>query len=62
MKNVVAERGLLFVAQVMIYGMVLFEEDAGDFVGRVIYGMVVFEEEDVVFVGWQLALGHVAFC
>ena len=46
----------------MIYGMVLFEEDAGDFVGRVMYGMVVFEEEDVAFVGWQLALVHGAFC
>ena len=52
----VAERGL------MIYGMVLFEEDAGDFIGDVMYGMVVFEEEDVVFVGWQLALVHGAFC
>ena len=46
----------------MIYGMVLFEEDAGDFIGGVMYGMVVFEEEDVVFVGWQLALGHEACC
>ena len=29
---------------------------------KVMYGMFVFEEEDVAFVGWQLALGHGAFC
>ena len=58
---VVAERGLV-IRGLMIYGMALFEEDAGDFVGDVMYGMVVFEEEDVAFVGWQLALGHGAFC
>ena len=46
----------------MIYGMVSFEEVAGDFIGRVRYGMVVFEEEDVAFVGWQLALVHGPFC
>ena len=45
----------------MIYGMVLFEEDAGDFIGGVMYGMVVFEEEVDVVAGtcaWGVLLEH----